>query len=129
PGVLLTVLVPDAALAEVENVLFRETGTLGVRRYQAARHKLHRRPHTVDTPFGPVQGKLGWRAAAPAAFSPEFDACARIARDQGVPLREVYAQAQQAYHQANHRGTEEETQREEINEGHEPHDTNQDPQD
>jgi uncharacterized protein (TIGR00299 family) protein len=97
PAVLLTALVPEAALANVEHVLFRETGTLGIRRYQAARRKLHRRIHTVDTAFGPIQGKLGWRTGEPGVFSPEYEACARIARQHNVPLREVYASAQQAY--------------------------------
>jgi hypothetical protein len=26
-------------------------------------------------------------------FSPEFDDCARVAREHGIPLREVYEQA------------------------------------
>jgi uncharacterized protein (DUF111 family) len=106
PAVLLTALAPESALAEVENILFRETGTLGVRRHQAARRKLHRRSHTVDTAFGPVTGKLGWRDGEPAVFSPEYEACARIARQHGVPLREVYAQAQQAYNEQEHLTTE-----------------------
>jgi uncharacterized protein (TIGR00299 family) protein len=99
PGVLLSVLCPEAALSAVEEVLFRETATLGVRRYQAARHKLHRKEHTVQTPWGPVRGKLGWREGRPPVFSPEYDDCARVAREQKVPLREVYERAQRAYEQ------------------------------
>jgi hypothetical protein len=102
PGVLLSVLAPEAALPALEEVLFRETTTLGVRRYPVARHKLHRKEHTVQTPWGPVKGKLGWREGQPAAFSPEYEDCARIARRHGVPLREVYAQAQKGY---DERGT------------------------
>jgi uncharacterized protein (TIGR00299 family) protein len=97
PGVLLSVLCPEAALAAVEEVLFRETTTLGVRRYPAARHKLHRKEHTVQTPWGPVRGKVGWREGRPPVFSPEYDDCARVAREQKVPLREVYEKAQRAY--------------------------------
>jgi hypothetical protein len=97
PGVLLSVLAPDAARAAIEEVLFRETGTLGVRRHGATRHKLHRRSCTVQTPWGPVQGKLGWREGQEPVFSPEYEDCARVAREHGVPLREVQALAQQAY--------------------------------
>jgi pyridinium-3,5-bisthiocarboxylic acid mononucleotide nickel chelatase len=97
PGVLLSVLCPESALAAVEEVLFRETTTLGVRRYPAARHKLHRKEHTVETPWGPVRGKLGWREGRPPVFSPEYDDCARVAREKKVPLREVYEQAQRGY--------------------------------
>ncbi len=97
PGVLLSVLCPESAVAAVEDVLFRETTTLGVRRYPATRHKLHRKEHTVQTPWGPVKGKLGWREGRPPVFAPEYDDCARVAREQKVPLRQVYEQAQRAY--------------------------------
>ena len=52
---------------------------------------------TVSTPWGPVQGKLGWLDGRPPCFLPEYEDCARIARQHGVALREVYARAQQAY--------------------------------
>ena len=81
----------------LEEILFRETTTLGVRRYPVSRHKLHRRACTVTTPWGPVQGKLGWREGGPAVFSPEYEDCARLARERGVALREVYLQSQKAY--------------------------------
>jgi uncharacterized protein (TIGR00299 family) protein len=97
PGVLLSVLAPEAVLPALEEILFRETSTFGVRRYPVSRHKLNRRACTVSTPWGPVQGKLGWREGRPPVFSPEYEDCARVAREHGIALREVYAQAQEAY--------------------------------
>ncbi len=97
PGVLLSVLAPESAIAAVEEILFRETTTFGIRRYPVQRHKLNRRPHTVSTAWGPVQGKLGWLDGRPPVFSPEYEDCARVARQHGVALREVYIHAQQAY--------------------------------
>src|SRR5262249_45948905 len=58
PGVLLSVLAPEDKLPALEEILFRETGTLGIRRYAAERHKLERKTCTVQTSWGPVQGKL-----------------------------------------------------------------------
>ncbi len=97
PGVLLSVLAPAEKLAALEEILFRETTTFGIRRYPVTRNKLHRKPCTVQTPWGPVQGKLGWLEGRPPVFSPEYEDCARIAREHGVALRDVYLQAQQAY--------------------------------
>jgi uncharacterized protein (TIGR00299 family) protein len=97
PGVLLSVLTPEGNVPALEEILFRETTTLGIRRSCLSRHKLNRRPCTVSTSWGPVQGKLGWREGQPAVFSPEYEDCARVARQHGVALREVYAQAQRAY--------------------------------
>jgi uncharacterized protein (TIGR00299 family) protein len=97
PGALLSVLAPEEAIGTVETILFRETTTLGIRRYAVQRHKLQRRPCTVNTPWGPVQGKLGWLEGQPPVFSPEYEDCARVARQHRVALREVYARAQRAY--------------------------------
>jgi uncharacterized protein (DUF111 family) len=97
PGVLLSVLAPQSVLAALEEILFRETTTFGIRRYPVERDKLHRKPCTVNTPWGPVQGKLGWLEGRPPIFTPEYEDCARLAREHSLPLREVYKQAQQSY--------------------------------
>jgi uncharacterized protein (TIGR00299 family) protein len=97
PGVMISVLCGEDQITPLELLLFRETGTLGIRRYPVSRHKLNRRSIDVATPFGPVRGKLGWLENRPPAFSPEYDDCARIAAAQAVPLREVYEAAQAAY--------------------------------
>jgi uncharacterized protein (TIGR00299 family) protein len=97
PGVMVSVLCDEAKTAAMEEILFRETSTLGVRRYPVSRHKLRRKATEVTTPFGPVKGKLGWLEGRPATFSPEFDDCARVAVAAGVALREVYDAAHAAY--------------------------------
>lgn len=97
PGVKLTVLCQSGDVGKAEKVLFRETGTLGIRRWPVSRHKLERKPHHVETPWGTVQGKLGWIAGEPPKFSPEYEACRRIADEHGVPLKEVYEAAQKAF--------------------------------
>jgi uncharacterized protein (TIGR00299 family) protein len=97
PGVMLSVIAPIGALPVLEAVLFRETETFGVRRYAVERHKLRREAVTVSTPWGPVQGKRGWRDSGPSVFTPEYEDCARIAREQGVALREVYAAVRAAH--------------------------------
>ena len=97
PGMLVTVLCSEAKIPEMETILFRETTTLGIRRYQVSRHKLLRKATTVETPYGPVMGKLGWIEGRPPTFSPEYDDCAKVAASQGVPLRVVYDSAHAAY--------------------------------
>jgi len=103
PGVLLSVLASEEKLSALEEILFRETTTFGIRRYLVSRHKLNRKPFTVSTPWGPVQGKLGWQQDRTPVFSPEYEDCARVARQHGVALRDVYLVAQRAYlEQARH---------------------------
>lgn len=97
PGVKLTVLGQGADVEVLEGILFRETTTLGVRRWAASRHKLQRKPHTVETEYGPVQGKLGWIAGEPPTFSVEYDSASRLAAEKNIPLRRVYEAATRAF--------------------------------
>jgi hypothetical protein len=93
PGTLLSVLCVESAAAALEEILFRETGTLGVRRSTWQRRKLPRVEHRVETPFGPVLGKRGTLPDGSALFAPEFEDCRRVARERGVALRDVYLAA------------------------------------
>jgi uncharacterized protein (TIGR00299 family) protein len=99
PGVLLSIIAPDSAVPALETILFRETGTFGIRRHRAERSKLQREKVTVETPWGPVTGKRGWRNDRLTVFSPEFEDCARLARQTGAVLGDIYRAAQEAYHQ------------------------------
>jgi uncharacterized protein (TIGR00299 family) protein len=93
PGVMLSVLCQAADAEKMEAILFRETTTLGLRRSMIGRRKLQRKPHTVQTPWGPIDGKLGWMEGQPPGFSPEYESACRVAREQNVPLKVVYEAA------------------------------------
>ncbi len=89
PGVLLSVIATAATVPALEAILFCETATFGVRRYQAQRSKLQREIVAVETPWGLVKAKKGWREGL-TVLTPEYEDCARIARDKGIPLHEVF---------------------------------------
>lgn len=97
PGVKLSVLCGEADIERLERVIFRETTTLGIRRWAAARHKLRRGAHSVKTAWGEVAGKLGWLPGEPPRFSPEYEVCRQVAEKHDVPFREVYEAAQKAF--------------------------------
>jgi hypothetical protein len=97
PAVKLSVLCKPSDLETMEGILFTETTTLGIRRWPVGRHVLVRRAHVVQTSWGAVEGKVGWFSDGPPRFSPEFEACRRIAARQNVPLRAVYEAAQKAF--------------------------------
>ncbi len=97
PGVILSVLARPAEVDVIEALMFAETGTFGIRRQRIERSVRTRESHTVETRWGPVAGKLGWRGAGDQVFTPEFEDCARVANEQGLPLREVYRAALAAF--------------------------------
>lgn len=97
PGVKVSVLCPAAILPEVQKILFAETTTLGVRRWQVDREVLQRKTMEVQTQWGPVQGIISALEGSPPRFSPEYESCRKVAHAQGVPLRDVYDSAVRAF--------------------------------
>jgi pyridinium-3,5-bisthiocarboxylic acid mononucleotide nickel chelatase len=97
PGVLLTILCGHEQAAKMEKIVFRETGTLGIRRWPVSRHKLERMPHTVATNFGDILGKVATLSDGSLSFSPEFEACKKIAEQLGTSLKEIYDAALKAF--------------------------------
>ena len=97
PWVTLTALCHSQIVARLEKIIFRETRTLGIRRWVVSRHKLERRPHTVDTVFGPILGKLATLPDGTVSFSPEFEACRQVASQRQLPLKDIYEAAVRAF--------------------------------
>ena len=97
PGVQLSVLCVSSEIEQLERIVFQETGTLGIRRWPVQRHKMARRSYRVSTPWGEVEGKLGWLPGDTPSFAPEYESCRQIAERHGVALREVYWSAVRAF--------------------------------
>jgi uncharacterized protein (TIGR00299 family) protein len=93
PGVMLSVLGRPQEAKKLENVMLRETTTLGVRRYTASRTTLQREKLEVQTPWGAVQGVVA-QVGDTARFSPEYESSRQIANQHNVPLKAVYDAAQ-----------------------------------
>ena len=89
PGVMIGVLADAADVNRLAGLLFRETTTLGVRLTRVNRLMVPRNQGAVETPFGTVSVKIAEFEGA-TRFAPEFEDCARIARQQGVPILDVY---------------------------------------
>lgn len=101
PGVLVTAIAPPAAREAIEEVLFRETTTLGVRRQEWERTTLDRETRTVETGYGPIRVKIGLRRGAVWNAWPEFGDCEKAAAARGVPVKEVLAAALAAWRAAD----------------------------
>lgn len=96
PGVLLSVLArPEQAQALAATIL-RETTTLGVRWQRWGRYIAERVSETVGTPWGAVRVKVKRLGGEDLAAVPEYEDCARLAREAGIPWQQVYAAAEQA---------------------------------
>lgn len=93
PGSLLSVICAPNLAERLSQILFAETSTLGVRIFEAERRVLARNVQEVELAYGRVRIKytdLG-------SFTPEYEDCRRIAEEQNLPLRDVIAEATQAF--------------------------------
>ena len=97
PGFLITAVADVSAREAVEELLFRETTTLGVRRQEWDRTVLDREIVPVDTAYGAVGVKVGRRDGRVYNAQPEFEDCQRAAVAAGVPIKEVRAAALAAF--------------------------------
>ena len=97
PATLLSLLCDPSKRIELEAILFRETGTLGVRRHLTQRTKLQRESCAVNTRWGTVAGKLAILPDGRRFFAPEYEACRSIANERHVAVREVLEAARAAW--------------------------------
>jgi uncharacterized protein (TIGR00299 family) protein len=97
PGTLLTVLSDRAHVLGLQQLLFRETSTLGIRIREERRACLERSLVPVQTEWGEVRIKVGLLNGAEVNAAPEFEDCRRCAQEHSVPLKIVMQAALAAY--------------------------------
>jgi uncharacterized protein (TIGR00299 family) protein len=101
-GILLTVICHPEKLASCENVLFRETSTLGIRRTTQKRSFLQREIQKVETIYGTISVKVAWTGKATEKVitnvQPEYEDCAELARQNNIPWREIHRLALESWH-------------------------------
>ncbi|NLW06499.1 MAG: nickel pincer cofactor biosynthesis protein LarC [Clostridia bacterium] len=98
PGLQLTVLSPENRLAAVASAIFRHSSTLGLRYRREERLVARRHTDKVATPYGVVVVKYGHyhdpvENKEIVNMAPEYQSCLEVARQAGVPVKEVYAAA------------------------------------
>ena len=93
PATIVSVIAPAARREAIERTLILESTTIGIRATSISRTRAPRAFRTVATRWGDVRLKLrGWDGRVISA-APEYDDCLRLSREQSVPIREVWAEA------------------------------------
>jgi pyridinium-3,5-bisthiocarboxylic acid mononucleotide nickel chelatase len=99
PATQLVVLCTSYQKEALERVMFAETTTFGVREMLCHRRKLTRKLVKVKTELGELVVKVGSFEGRVCTAAPEYERCREIAIERGIPLKEVYARAEEAYRQ------------------------------
>ena len=95
-AILLSVLLRPEHEDPMTTLLFRETSSLGIRRQPVVRWVCERESRTVTTAWGEIRVKIKTWQGAVLGAAPEYEDCARVAREHDVPLQTVYRAAQRA---------------------------------
>lgn len=95
-GTRVAALAEAALVPKLEEALFVEGATLGVRRRAVERTALPRRSVVVRTPYGPVRVKVAELKGRRVRATPEFEDCRALAERRRVPLADVVAAALRA---------------------------------
>ena len=98
-GTLVTILCCPADAPRFEELLFRETSTLGVRSRTEQRRCLDRAHVTVMTAYGKIRIKTAALDGIITHAQPEYEDCHARALEHRVPLKHVISEALHAWKQ------------------------------
>ena len=100
PAVQMSVICKVEDALQLEQVLFEQGVTFGIRRQILQRSKLARDFVAVQTEFGEIRIKTGLLNGKVVNAKPEFSDCARAAKTHDVPFKVVLEAAMAAYERA-----------------------------
>lgn len=90
PGTLLTVICAPPRRRALEQVVFEETSTIGVRFYPVSRTILKREAKKLKTRFGEVTVKIVEQPDGSKRAAPEYDDLKHIAAVKNIPLKQLH---------------------------------------
>jgi uncharacterized protein (TIGR00299 family) protein len=90
PAVQLKVLCTSDTQKKIEDIILKETTSLGLRFYDVTKSILKRKIRTVDTRFGPIRIKEAFFTDNSTKYKAEYEDCAKAALQMGISLFEVY---------------------------------------
>ncbi|MDT8715152.1 nickel pincer cofactor biosynthesis protein LarC [Clostridium sp. 19966] len=90
PGIKLSVLVKGSKEKEVLDVIFKETTSLGVRKFNVGKIMLNREFKNIKTPYGEVKIKNSYYEGKLVKYKAEYEDCKKIAAENNLPISKVY---------------------------------------
>ncbi|MCK5564672.1 MAG: nickel pincer cofactor biosynthesis protein LarC [Planctomycetes bacterium] len=97
PAVKLSVLCKIEDVGKIEEYIFGQGVTSGIRKQIVKRAKLEREFVTVQTRYGAVNIKVGFYNGKEVIAKPEYSECAKIAKEQNIGIKSVMSEAMSAY--------------------------------
>lgn len=94
PGYQINVVCLEKDIEKLEQIIFGNTTTIGIRRLQCERSVLPREMIKVDTRYGRVSVKKCTMGET-VKYYPEYECVAGISREKAIPYRDIYLETVQ----------------------------------
>ena len=95
PGYELVVITDDEHVEKLEEIIFKETTTIGIRKQRMERTMLKRKEEMVDTEYGQIYVKISGNDKIRKVY-PEYDSVKAAAERTGASFEGVYQAAKKA---------------------------------
>ena len=89
PAYRLTVVCKEPDIQKLQNIIFKETTTIGIRYRYEYRTELEREQITIDTKYGKLQAKKVANNGETYIY-PEYESIKELAKKNDIPLKEIY---------------------------------------
>lgn len=89
PAYLLSVLCKEKYISRIENIIFSETTTIGIRKTRMERTVLKRETETIKLPCGSINVKKCILPDGSIRRYPEYETAAAIAKEKNMALKDV----------------------------------------
>lgn len=90
PAYIITALCEPQQISTLQEILFKNTTTFGIRYRIEKRVVLDRKWVSIETPWGEVKVKVGYTREHIYQVSPEFEDCHLLAKKHNIPVHEIY---------------------------------------
>ena len=89
PAWVLNVICKEEDMETLQNIIFEETTTIGIRYSRMERTILPRETKSLSTPWGEVQVKVCTLNGKEQLY-PEYESVAQLSREKEIPFTEIY---------------------------------------
>ena len=89
PAYRMSVACKSEDMLKLQNIIFRETTTIGIRYRTECRAELGRELVQIDTKYGKIIGKKVNNNGEYYIY-PEYESIKKLAKEKGIPLKEFY---------------------------------------
>lgn len=90
PAIKLSILVNQAKEKDILDVIFKETTSIGIRKFKVEKIMLNREFSKICTKYGEVTIKKSYYEDEEVKYKAEYEDCKRLAKENNIPIAMIY---------------------------------------